>query len=121
MEGRVQATYMFKDLLNGNTPVIALLPDTTDNHPSAMIEEKSFGLLRVFSENLLVSWNEGTLFIVNPEEGTFLGWHSNLGHVRGLSICKGEIYILRDEPRRRKVVRIAQERDLLNEPGKAAF
>ena len=117
MEGNVQTTYMFKDLLSGNTPVIVLLPDTTHGHSTATIEEMTFGRLRAYSESMLVTWHEATLFVLNPDRGTFIGWHSNMENIKGLSVCQDEIFILRDSPGRRKVIRIAQKRDLLNEPG----
>ena len=118
MDGNVKATYMFKDLLSGNTPVIGLLPDSTHKHSTALIEEKTFGLLKLYAENMLVTWNEGTLFILNPENGTIIGWHSNLGNIIDLSVCQDEIFVLTDEPGQRKVIRIAQNRDPLNEPSK---
>ena len=109
---------MFKDLLTGSTPVIVLLPDTTHGHSTARIEEMTFGRLKVYSENMLVSWYEGTLFVMNPDKGTFVGWHSNLENIIDLSVCQDEIFILRDSPGRRKVIRLAKKRDLLNDPCK---
>ncbi len=116
-EGNVLATYMYKDLLGGSTPLLVLLPDSTRDQPAAVIEEKTFGILKVFAGNLLVTWHQGTVFVLDPEKGSFVGWHAHLGNIKGLSVCHDEIFILRDEPGLRKVMRIAQKRDLLNETG----
>ena len=56
--------------------------------------------------------------MLNPENGSFIGWHSNLGNIKDLSVCQDEIFVLRDAPGQRKVIRVAQQKDFLNEPGK---
>ncbi len=116
MAGVVQATYIYKDLLRESTPVIVVLPDTSYDTSGAIIEDKTFGLLKMYSEHELVTWFENSVYVLDPREGKFIGWHWNLGRIRGLAVCKDEIFILRSGPGR-KVLRIAQKRDLLNEPG----
>ena len=116
-DGTVLMTYMFKDLLNGNTPVIPLLPDTmTGGATTGKIEEKNFGCLSVFDEDKLVTWNGGVIFVVDPADGSFVGWQNDLGQIQGVAVSKDEIFVLRRSSSTR-VIRISLKRDPLNEMG----
>ncbi len=115
-QGVVLATYMFKDLLNGSTPTIPLLKDSASKHPSGKIEEKNFGPLSVFDEDKLVTWHEGALYLINPNNGSFVGWKNNLGQILNVAVSKDEIFILR-RGHARRVLRVSTKRDPLNETG----
>lgn len=116
MHGVVTATYIFKDLLNEKTPVIPLLPDTKCESRPIRIEEKNFGLLHVFNGDKLVTWQDSSLFVLNPADGTILGWHGNLGNVQEVAVSNDEIFVLRSTPGS-LIFRLATKRDYLNEPG----
>ena len=47
ISGVVLNTFMFRDLLNVNTPTIVVLPETAQDNLSNTIEENSFGVLQV--------------------------------------------------------------------------
>ena len=117
LQGVVSATYMFKDLLNEKTPLIPLLPDTMSEGRTSRIEEKNFGLVHVFSEDKLVTWQDCTLFVIDPEKGIILGWHGNLGNVREIAVAKDEIFVLRNSPGS-IIFRLGLKRDAIYEVGK---
>ena len=112
------ATFIFKDLLNGTTPIIPTLQGTENTTNAVRISEKNFGRLLMLESKVLVTWHEGAIFLLDSDKGQFIGWHDNLGHILDVTVCENEIYVLR-RAGTRKIVRIASKKDPLIERSKS--
>ena len=115
-EGTVEMTYMFRDLLHGKTNLVPVLPDTVCDTDRGAIEEVNFGKLYVLGEKHLVTFSGNSLFVLDPAGRKLLGWANNLGEIQDMAVSTEEVFFLRRGSGRR-IVRIAPQKDFLNEPG----
>ena len=106
IEGVVQATYIFKDLVKSDSQSIHLLPDTIQSIPRN--EDRQFACLEIYQETQLVTVHDGTLYVIDPGLGTFIGYHSNIGNVIDFAVCEDEIFLLR-RGCERSLVRVAEK------------
>lgn len=58
-----------------------------------------------------MTYNDSSLFVVDPGLGTFVGYNCQMGHVVDVAVCGDEIYVLRRDAELRKIIRIAQTPD----------
>ena len=113
--GKVSATYIYKDLLKQSTSVIPLLPDTVPKTESNRADDKQFGLIYHFGKTGLVLTHSGTaIFLLNPIEGTVVGYHGNIGEIINISTCEHEVFILRKTTlKNRPLIRLGVQPDAL--------
>ncbi|KAL3873059.1 hypothetical protein ACJMK2_036220 [Sinanodonta woodiana] len=103
MDGSVSSTLIFKDLLSQPHAEIQVLPfDVMDN--SLKTPSQQFGPLLQFCGKLLVTWNETCLYIVDPENTSIVGTQSHMGIIRGVSVSREEIFVLRSNTDRNVVM-----------------
>lgn len=57
--------------------------------------DTQFGPLTVFNENSLMTWNDSTLYVVDPNQNTVLGCSNTIGILKDVASCGDEIFILR--------------------------
>ena len=95
MEGTVEATYIFKDLLNVKCPEIEVFKGTeVPNNQSVQIGD-NFGSLIRAANNTILTWYGTSVYIINPTRGSFVGVQSSLGPIKDVAVCGNEAFILR--------------------------
>lgn len=105
IEGNVQKTLLFKDLLCKECPQVPLLnPITKAMQQLKPQREPSFGILLPFCENLLVTHSNDIVYILNPAEMTILATVAHLRSILDVAAYKDEIFILEEE---RSLLRIS--------------
>ncbi|XP_071963719.1 tectonin beta-propeller repeat-containing protein 2-like [Antedon mediterranea] len=94
MDGKVEETLLFKDLINLGYPQLQLLEDT----PSLIQDGQSevqLGPVIMYKETLVISWSYSSLFILDPINKTIVGGCAgSLGSIMGVSVVNDEIFIL---------------------------
>lgn len=105
IEGNVQKTLLFKELLTRECPEVPLInPISINLERLKPYKEPSFGILLPFNGKLLVTYNNDVLYILDPKEMAII---STVRHLRGIlnvATHKDEIFILEGD---RSVVRIS--------------
>ncbi|XP_076263028.1 WD repeat-containing protein CG11141 isoform X2 [Rhynchophorus ferrugineus] len=105
LEGNVQKTLLFKDLLTKECPQVPLLnPISKELQKLKPQLEPSFGKLLPFCNDLLVTYNKEIVYILDPEQMSILATVSHLRNILDLSTYNDEIFILEED---RSLVRIA--------------
>ncbi|KAK4873241.1 hypothetical protein RN001_015270 [Aquatica leii] len=106
IEGSVQQTLLFKDILSQRSTEAQLINPVPKSLRKLLPQkEASFGIVLPFNEDLLVTYNNDVVYIVNPKELTVNAMVSNLRGVLGVSANKDEIFILEGD---RSLVRISE-------------
>ncbi|KAF5295886.1 hypothetical protein FQR65_LT10374 [Abscondita terminalis] len=106
IEGSVQQTLLFKDILNQRSSEVQLINPVPKGIRKLLPQkEASFGIVMPFNDNLLVTYNNDVVYIVNPKDLTVHTMVSNLRGVLGVAACKDEIFILEGD---RSLVRISE-------------
>ncbi|KAF5296060.1 hypothetical protein FQA39_LY12682 [Lamprigera yunnana] len=107
MEGTVQQTLLFKDILNQRTSEAQVINPVSKNIRKLLPQkEASFGILLPFSDELLITYSNDVVYIVNPKQLTVNSMVSNLRGVLGVAACKDEIFILEGE---RSLIRLSEQ------------
>lgn len=105
VQGIVQKTLLFREILNRESPEVPLINPISHNMKSLKpCKEASFGKLALFSENLIVTFSNDVIYILNPKELTILATISNLRCVLDVATTKDEIFILEGA---RSLIRVA--------------
>ena len=94
LEGKVQTTMMFKESINKGEPEIRTLNLPSSNTATQQTEQKQFGPLVNFNEVFLLSWQGSCLWVVDPNTGSVVGCHSNLGCVVDVALYNNNVYVL---------------------------
>ena len=109
VNGNVQATYLFKDLLQKSKEGIELLSSLVPKRRATKGRDYSFGPLMIFDETLLVTHDQDTLFVIDPGLGTFVGYLTEVGPILDLVVYRDEILILRNtEALNQKVLKLSR-------------
>ncbi|KAJ8955967.1 hypothetical protein NQ314_006816 [Rhamnusium bicolor] len=104
IDGNVQKTLLFKELLSKECPEVPIInPISRNLRLLKPQKEPSFGILLPFNENLLVTYNNDVVYILDPQEMTILCTINHLRGVLHISTHKDEIFILEEE---RSLIRI---------------
>ncbi|KAK6181171.1 hypothetical protein SNE40_009090 [Patella caerulea] len=92
INGTVENTFIFKEVLSDAIPVIPLIkPEIV----TPQKEEPQFGRLYIYREDELVTWHGGNLFIIEATNSQVLCVQSRIGTIVDLAINNDEIFILR--------------------------
>ncbi|XP_050293391.1 WD repeat-containing protein CG11141 [Anthonomus grandis grandis] len=104
-EGEVQKTLLFKDLLSKNCPQVPLLnPISKALQQLKPQREASFGIVRQFCDNLLVTHNQDVVYVLDPSNMSILATVNNLRRILDVATYKDELFILEEE---RSIIRIS--------------
>ena len=96
LDGKVTATYIFKDLVTEHSKNVSLLTNTTMGLLPHSMENYQFGLLSVYQQSYILSYHGTELFVIDPVIGAFTSYHTNLGHITDVAVCDDEVFILRN-------------------------
>ncbi|XP_044270241.1 WD repeat-containing protein CG11141 [Tribolium madens] len=104
-DGNVNKTLLFKDLLKKEcTEVPIINPISRNLKMLKPLKEPSFGVLLPFSHNLLLTYNNDVIYVLDPEQMTIISTMSHFRSVLCVATHKDEIFILEED---RSVVRIS--------------
>ncbi|CAH1791291.1 unnamed protein product [Owenia fusiformis] len=118
IEGQVQATYVFKELIQSETcPGMVLWPDI-DQQNDVQPKDGQYGPLMIFNSKHLLSWNSSAIYVLDIEEGTIIGCRGNMGEIVDVATINDEIFVLRKGVDERTVIRISHSPDSENLPEK---
>lgn len=101
--GTVSKTLIFKELLKTEQTKVELLNPITNKKKLNKVDA-NFGLLKSFSDNLLITFNENIIYILNPYEITIHNIITDLRKVTDLACYEDEIFIIEGE---RNVLRLS--------------
>ncbi|XP_050517253.1 WD repeat-containing protein CG11141 [Diabrotica virgifera virgifera] len=105
VDGNVQKTLLFKELLTKECPEVPLInPISLNLKRLKPQKESSFGVLLPFNEKLLVTHNNDIVYILDPKEMTIIATVSHLRGVLHVATHRDEIFILEED---RSLVRIS--------------
>ncbi|CAH1994895.1 unnamed protein product [Acanthoscelides obtectus] len=105
VEGNVQKTLLFKELLTKECPEVPILNPISKNALSMKPhKEPSFGIILPFSDNLFVTYSNDVVYILDPQEMTVLSTINHLRSVLHVATHKHEIFILEED---RSLIRIS--------------
>lgn len=110
IDGVVQATYIFRDLLKSSTSGLTFIHDTTLGIVQRPEQEMQFGPLHIYEDTNIVTFLGSALFVIDPGLGAFIGYHGNLGTILDVSVCGDEIFVLR-RVAGRVLLRLARSRE----------
>ncbi|KAK7791330.1 hypothetical protein R5R35_011714 [Gryllus longicercus] len=111
--GIVQQTLIYKDTMmqeHRHVPLINPIPAHMKNARG----DHTFGPLRVFKDNLLVTYSQDTVYVLNPTDIYVVATVADLRHVQDVSVTKDEIFILEGD---RSIIRVAYLPEAVLEPG----
>lgn len=95
--GTVALTIIFKELAaNLDAPLgVSLIPDleTKDPVPTSSASPR-FSQLFVFGDELLLSYYENGLFVLNPQSGQFICYHAALPDIADVAVNDEEVLLL---------------------------
>ncbi|XP_018575752.1 WD repeat-containing protein CG11141 [Anoplophora glabripennis] len=104
IDGNVLKTLLFKELLSKECPEVPIINPISRNTRSLKPQkEPSFGILLPFNENLLITYNNDIVYILNPQEMTIMWTISHLRGVLNIAAQKDEIFVLEED---RSLIRI---------------
>lgn len=83
---------------------VKLLNPASDHLNKKSQGELTFGIIMPFSDDLLVTYNDDIIYVVNPTEITITSIVTNLRRVTDISCTQDEIFVLEGD---RNVLRIA--------------
>ncbi|XP_072399900.1 WD repeat-containing protein CG11141 [Diabrotica undecimpunctata] len=105
VDGNVQKTLLFKELLTKECPEVPLInPISLNLKRLKPQKESAFGILLPFNEKLLVTYNNDIVYILDPKEMTIIATVSHLRGVLHVATHRDEIFILEED---RSLVRIS--------------
>lgn len=107
IDGTVNNTFMFKDLLSQphhQIPVSAFVVTSIEKG----VPSTQFGPLRFFHGNYLVTWNQSCLYVLSPESSTVIGSQKYIGQIKSVVTTGKEIFVLRRNTNR-DFIRISTE------------
>ena len=107
IDGTVNNTFMFKDLLSQphkELPVGAFVVTSIEKGVPAT----QFGPLLLLNKNLLVTWNESCLYVLNPESSSIVGTQKCIGKIKSVVTTGNEIFLLRRNTNR-ELIRISTD------------
>ncbi|KAH3859308.1 tectonin beta-propeller repeat-containing protein 2-like isoform X2 [Dreissena polymorpha] len=105
ISGSVSNTYIFKDLLAATHPAISVLNfDVTSI--SKALNTSQFCQLILFQEKTLVTWNDSTLYVLDPDSLQVVGSQNRMGLIKCVAVTDSEIFVLR-QGTNRNLIRIA--------------
>ncbi|VEN41927.1 unnamed protein product [Callosobruchus maculatus] len=112
VDGNVQKTLLFKELLTKECPEVPILNPISKNALSVKPhKEPSFGILLPFNDNLFVTYSNDVVYILDPQEMTVLCTINHLRSVLHLATHKDEIFVLEEE---RSLIRISHRPEPAN-------
>ncbi|XP_066151162.1 WD repeat-containing protein CG11141 [Euwallacea fornicatus] len=105
LEGEVQKTLLFKDLLCKDCTQVPLLnPISKVLQQLKPQKEASFGGVQEFCDNLLVTYSSDVVYILDPASMTVLATVNNLRSILDIATYKDELFVLEEE---RSLLRIS--------------
>ncbi|CAH1122964.1 unnamed protein product [Ceutorhynchus assimilis] len=105
VEGEVQKTLLFKDLLCKDCAQIPILnPLSKTLQQLKPQKEASFGVVQQFCDNLLITYSNDVVYILDPANMSILATVNNLRSILGIATYKDELFILEEE---RSLLRIS--------------
>ena len=107
-DGKVSATYIFKDLVTDLSKNVSLLAMTTGGLVPHDLESCQFGPLLVYQDSYVLSHHGPELYVIDPPVGAFTSYHISLGHIEDVAVCGDEVFILRRTPGR-VLIRLAHK------------
>ncbi|RZC43344.1 WD repeat-containing protein, partial [Asbolus verrucosus] len=109
-EGNVNKTLLFKDLLRKECSEVPVINPISKNLKMLKPQkEPSFGVLLPFSDDLILTYNNDVIYILDPVKMTVISTMSHFRSVLWVATHKDEIFILEEE---RSVVRISYRPEL---------
>jgi hypothetical protein len=104
-DGNVNKTLLFKDLLKKECSEVPIINPISKNLKMLKPQkEPSFGVLLPFNDNLILTYNNDVIYILDPEKMTVISTMSHFRSVLWVATNKDEIFILEEE---RSVIRIS--------------
>ncbi|XP_064621989.1 tectonin beta-propeller repeat-containing protein 2-like [Lineus longissimus] len=107
LDGSVDSTLMFKDSINQKRRALALLSSTLVVRSPSKAIESQFGPILIYGEDQVITWDISGIYILDPNTGSVLGAHDNIGFILDIATYEDEIFVLRTGANR-CVIRIAQ-------------
>ncbi|XP_075212904.1 tectonin beta-propeller repeat-containing protein 2 isoform X2 [Lycorma delicatula] len=108
-EGTVHKTVIFKEAVKKPHPIIRLLRPLPA--PLSPVQNQDFGVLLVWKETFLVTFNKHSLLVLDPQQATVVTSLSNIRDLHSVSVINSEIFIIEGM---RNIVRIAYVPDKFN-------
>ncbi|OXU23452.1 hypothetical protein TSAR_001636 [Trichomalopsis sarcophagae] len=102
--GIVVKTLILKEAVKMEKSRVQLLNPAADHLNRKSQGELTFGIIMPFSDDLLVTYNDDIIYVVNPTEVTISSIVTNLRRVTDVSCTQDEIFILEGD---RNILRIA--------------
>ncbi|CAG9856156.1 unnamed protein product [Phyllotreta striolata] len=105
IDGNVQKTLLFKDLLTKECSEVPLINPISANLKRIKPQKESaFGILLPFNSHLLVTYSNDVVYILDPKEMSIISKVSHLRGVLHVSTYKDEIFILEED---RSIIRLS--------------
>ena len=112
--GTVCNTHIFKDHVGSGVREIPILrPSRSLTSPKA---ELQFGLLLMYRDKQLITYNTTTLFVLDPQKNQVVASQNRLGGIVGVAVHKDEVFVLRRHTED-MVIRIADAPEMVYHKG----
>lgn len=99
----------FQEAVKKPHPIIRLLRPLPA--PLSPVQNQDFGVLLVWKETFLVTFNKHSLLVLDPQQATVVTSLSNIRDLHSVSVINSEIFIIEGM---RNIVRIAYVPDKFN-------
>ncbi|KAJ3660359.1 hypothetical protein Zmor_004810 [Zophobas morio] len=104
-DGNVNKTLLFKDLLKKECSEVPIINPISRNLKMLKPQkEPSFGVLLPFNDNLLLTYNNDVIYVLDPEKMTVLETMSHFRNVLWVATYRDEIFVLEEE---RSIIRVS--------------
>ncbi|KAL4238724.1 Propeller [Mactra antiquata] len=107
VNGSVQHTYMYKDLLLQEHHQFQLLPYNVTNINKS-IHVNQFGPVLLYQDKFIVTWSDMCFYVLNPENSSIIGSQNHCGFIRSVVVTETEIFILR-QGTDRNIIRLSNQ------------
>ncbi|ESO90159.1 hypothetical protein LOTGIDRAFT_233953 [Lottia gigantea] len=88
--GTVLNTFIFKDVLSDTNPIIPI--KTLEKNKNA---DTRFGRVYMYQDNEILTYNNNTMFIIEPSTSQIIGVQDKIGEIIDLAVNRDEIFVLR--------------------------
>lgn len=78
---------------------------------SIPVQNQDFGVLLIWKETFLVTFNKHSLLVLDPQQATVIASLTNLNNLHSVSVINSEIFIIEGT---RNIVRLAYTPDKFN-------
>ncbi|XP_014217310.1 WD repeat-containing protein CG11141 [Copidosoma floridanum] len=102
--GTVLKTLIFKGAVKTEPSRVNLLNPIPEKSKKRIKEDVKFGIIKPFSDNLLVTFNQDVIYLLNPNEITITSVVTDLRKVTDVACFEDEIFVLEGE---RNILRLS--------------